>query len=91
MTATNWFYAVGGGVVMLAVRFVPLIAALALAGGFAGQGKVPETAGTLRTGTPLFAGLLTGVVVIIGGLTFFPALTLGPIVEQLLGNAGRTM
>lgn len=89
LTATNWFYSVGGGVVMLAARFVPLAAALALAGSFAEQGKVPETAGTLRTGTPLFAGLLTGVVVIVGGLTFFPALTIGPIVEQLLDNAGR--
>lgn len=89
LTGTNWFYSVGGGVVMLAARFVPLLAALALAGSFAEQGKVPETAGTLRTGTPLFAGLLTGVVIIIGGLTFFPALTVGPIVEQLLDNAGR--
>jgi potassium-transporting ATPase potassium-binding subunit len=83
LTATNWFYAVGGGVVMLASRFVPLLAALALAGSVGEQGKVPETAGTLRTGTPLFAGLLTGVIVIMGGLTFFPALTIGPIVEQL--------
>lgn len=89
LTAINWFYSVGGGVVMLVARFVPLAAALALAGSVVEQGKVPETSGTLRTGTPLFAGLLTGVVVIIGGLTFFPALTIGPIVEQLLANAGR--
>lgn len=88
LTGTNWFYAVGGGVVMITVRFVPLIAALALAGGLAQQGKVPETAGTLRTGTPLFTGLLVGVVVVIGGLTFFPALTLGPIVEQLMAGSG---
>lgn len=91
LTGTNWFYSVGGGVVMLIARFVPLVAALALAGSFAEQGKMPETAGTLRTGTPLFAGLLTGVVIIIGGLTFFPALTIGPIVEQLLGNSGRLL
>jgi K+-transporting ATPase ATPase A chain len=88
LTATNWFYSVGGGVVMLISRFVPLICALALAGSFSSQKQLPLTAGTLRTGTPLFAGLLVGVVVIIGGLTFFPAVTLGPIVEQLLGNAG---
>jgi K+-transporting ATPase ATPase A chain len=86
LTATNWFYGVGGGVVMIAARFVPLIAALALGGGLAEQGKVPETSGTLRTGTPLFTGLLVGVVVIIGGLTFFPALTLGPVVEQLMAG-----
>lgn len=91
LTVTNWFYSVGGGVVMLAARFVPLIAALALAGSFAGQRKVQTTAGTLPTGTPLFSGLLTGVVVVMGGLTFFPALTLGPIVEQLLHDAGRLL
>jgi K+-transporting ATPase ATPase A chain len=91
LTATNWWYAVVGGTVMIAARFVPMIAALALAGGMASQTKVAETAGTLRTGTPLFSSLLTGVIVIIGGLTFFPALTLGPIVEQLLDNAGRLL
>lgn len=91
LAATNWFYGVFGGIVMLAARFVPLLAALALAGSAGAQGTTLETSGTLRTGTPLFAGLLTGVVVVIGGLTFFPALTIGPIVEHLLGSAGRLL
>ena len=68
---------------MLVDRFVPLLAALALAGASAKAGTVPVTAGTLRTDTPLFVGLLGGVIVIIGALTFFPALALGPIVEDL--------
>jgi K+-transporting ATPase ATPase A chain len=57
---------------------------LALGGSFAREGKVPFTAGTLRTDTPLFSGLLVVVVVIIGALTFLPALALGPIVEHLM-------
>jgi K+-transporting ATPase ATPase A chain len=74
---------VAGGITMLVVRFVPLIAALALGSSVGREKTVPFTAGTLRTDTPLFAGLLTGVVVVIGALTFLPALALGPIVEQL--------
>jgi K+-transporting ATPase ATPase A chain len=91
LTATNWLYSVGGGVVMLVARFVPLIAAIALGGSLASQRRVPVTVGTLPTGTPLFAGFLTGVVVIVGGLTFFPALTLGPIVEQLMAKGGNLL
>ena len=68
---------------MLVDRFVPLLAALALAGSLGREGTVPFTAGTLRTDTPLFVGLLIGVIVIIGALTFLPGLALGPIVEQL--------
>jgi len=83
LTASGPFYAVGGGVVMLIVRFVPMLAALALAGSLAKEGTVPVTAGTLPTDKPLFVGLLDGVVVIIGALTFFPALALGAIVEGL--------
>ena len=84
LTASGPFYAVGGGIVMLIVRFVPMLAALALAGSLAKEGTVPVTAGTLPTDKPLFVGLLDGVVVIIGALTFFPALALGAIVEGLL-------
>jgi K+-transporting ATPase ATPase A chain len=84
LTASGPFYAVGGGIVMLIDRFVPLLAALALAGSLAKEGKVPVTAGTLPTDKPLFVGLLDGVVVVIGALTFFPALALGAIVEGLL-------
>jgi K+-transporting ATPase ATPase A chain len=83
LTASGPWYAVAGGITMLVVRFVPLIAALALGSSVGREKTVPFTAGTLRTDTPLFAGLLTGVVVVIGALTFLPALALGPIVEQL--------
>ena len=83
LTASGPFYAVGGGIIMLIVRFVPMLAALALAGSLAKEGTVPVTAGTLPTDKPLFVGLLDGVVVIIGALTFFPALALGAIVEGL--------
>jgi K+-transporting ATPase ATPase A chain len=84
LTASGPFYAITGGVTMLVDRFVPLLAALALAGSLGRAGTVPFTPGTLRTDTPLFAGLLTGVIVIIGALTFLPGLALGPIVEHLI-------
>jgi K+-transporting ATPase ATPase A chain len=83
LTASSPFYAVTGGIVMLVARFVPLLAALALGASVGSEGTVPFSAGTLRTDTPLFVGLLDGVIVIIGALTFLPALALGPIVEQL--------
>jgi len=69
---------------MLVVRFVPLLAALALGASLSKEGKVPVTAGTLPTDKPLFVGLLDGVIVVIGALTFFPALALGAIVEGLM-------
>jgi K+-transporting ATPase ATPase A chain len=84
LTAAGGLYAVGGGIVMLVSRFVPLVAALALGGSVGRETTAPFTAGTLRSDTPLFVGLLIGVVVIIGALTFLPALALGPIVEQLV-------
>ncbi|MDP9298016.1 MAG: potassium-transporting ATPase subunit KdpA [Actinomycetota bacterium] len=84
LTASGPFYAIAGGFAMLIARFVPLLAALALGGSLAKEGTVPVTAGTLPTDKPLFVGLLDGVVVIIGALTFFPALALGAIVEGLL-------
>jgi K+-transporting ATPase ATPase A chain len=83
LTASGYFYAIAGGVVMLVVRFVPLLAALALGGSLAEEGTVPVTSGTLPTDKPLFVGLLDGVIVVIGALTFFPALALGAIVEGL--------
>jgi len=83
LTASGPFYAIGGGLAMLIARFVPLLAALALAGSVSKEGKVPVTAGTLPTDKPLFVGLLYGVIVIIGALTFFPALALGAVVEGL--------
>jgi len=84
LTASGPYYTIAGGVAMLIARFVPLLAALALAGTLGREGTVPFTPGTLRTDTPLFAGLLTGVVVIIGALTFLPGLAIGPIVEHVL-------
>ncbi|MEJ8641185.1 potassium-transporting ATPase subunit KdpA [Streptomyces sp. MS1.HAVA.3] len=71
------------GLCMLLGRFLPMVFVLALAGSLAEQKPVPETAGTLRTEKPLFTGLLVGAILIITGLTFFPALALGPLAEGL--------
>ena len=68
---------------MLLGRFLPIVFVLALAGSLAAQDNVPVTAGTLPTHRPLFIGLLLGVTVIVTALTFFPALTLGPLAEGL--------
>jgi K+-transporting ATPase ATPase A chain len=89
LTANAPFYDTAMGIEMLAARFLPMIAVLALAGSLAQKQLVPANAGTLPTNGPLFVGLLTGVVFIVGGLTFFPALALGPIVEHFLVNAGQ--
>jgi K+-transporting ATPase ATPase A chain len=83
LTASGPYYTIAGGIAMVVDRFIPILAALALAGSLGREGTVPFTAGTLRTDTPLFVGLLIGVIVIIGALTFLPGLALGPIVEQL--------
>ncbi len=72
------------GVAMLLGRFLPIVFVLALAGSLAAQDNVPVTAGTLPTHRPLFIGLLIGVTVIVTALTFFPALTLGPLAEGLV-------
>jgi K+-transporting ATPase ATPase A chain len=72
-----------GGVVMLIVRFVPLLAALAVAGSLAGKRVAPAGPGTFRTDTPTFVVLLIAVIVIVAALTFFPAFLLGPIVQGL--------
>ena len=85
-TASGPYPAIAGGLLMIAVRFVPLIAALGLAGSFARAGAVPESPGTLHTDTTLFVVLLTFVILIIGALTFLPGLAVGPIVEQLSGS-----
>jgi K+-transporting ATPase ATPase A chain len=71
------------GLAMLCGRFFLIIPTLALAGSLARKDKVPASAGTFPTGTPLFAALLFGMTIVVAGLTFFPALALGPIVEQL--------
>jgi potassium-transporting ATPase potassium-binding subunit len=77
------FYQVSGGIVMLLGRFAPEIFALGLAGSLARQSKVPQGPGTLDTRTPLFVGMLVGVILILVGLTYFPALALGPFAEGL--------
>jgi K+-transporting ATPase ATPase A chain len=81
-TAAPWYQTVGG-VVMLLGRFVPEIFALGLAGSLARQSPVPASAGTLDTRTPLFVGMVVGVILILVGLTYFPALALGPFAEGL--------
>ncbi|MCX5058648.1 potassium-transporting ATPase subunit KdpA [Streptomyces sp. NBC_00452] len=79
---TQWFNSTLG-LAMLFGRFLPMVFVLALAGSLAEQRQVPETAGTLRTEKPLFTGLLVGAILIITGLTYFPALALGPLAEGL--------
>jgi potassium-transporting ATPase potassium-binding subunit len=81
-TATQW-YDTTMGLAMLVGRFMLIVPALAIAGSMASKQPAPATAGTFPTHTPLFGGLVLGVVAIVAGLTFFPALALGPIVEQL--------
>jgi K+-transporting ATPase ATPase A chain len=82
LTGDTTFYNVLGGIDMLIGRFGIMIPALALGGVLAAKNTVPAGAGTFRTDNPMFVGLLIGVILIIGGLTFFPAVSLGPIVEQ---------
>jgi K+-transporting ATPase ATPase A chain len=83
LTGNTSFYNVIGGIDMLIGRFAIMIPALALAGALAAKKAVPESLGTFRTDNGMFVGLTIGVIIIIGGLTFFPAVALGPIVEQL--------
>jgi K+-transporting ATPase ATPase A chain len=79
---TTW-YNTAGGVVMLIARLAPMVFVLALGGSLARQTSVPASAGTLETHKPLFAGMLIGVIIILVGLTYFPALALGPFAEGL--------
>jgi K+-transporting ATPase ATPase A chain len=81
-TAATW-YQVTGGIAMALGRFIPMIFALGLAGSLARQQAVPESVGTMPTHKPLFVGMVVGVIIIIVGLTFFPALALGPFAEGL--------
>lgn len=83
LNANTNFYNVGIGLVMLVGRYISIIAMLAIAGSLATKRTVPVTTGTLRTDTPLFTGILLMIILVIGALTFFPALALGPIAEHL--------
>ena len=82
------FYNLTGAIAMLVGRFWMIIPAMAIAGSLAEKKSIPPSSGTFPTTGGLFIGLVVGVIVIIGGLTFFPALALGPIVEQLAMSAG---
>ncbi|KQS66002.1 potassium-transporting ATPase subunit KdpA [Modestobacter sp. Leaf380] len=83
LSANTTFYNTALGLAMLLGRFVPIVLVLALAGRLGEQGRTPVTAGTLPTHRPLFAGLLTAVVLVVVGLTYFPVLALGPLAEGL--------
>jgi K+-transporting ATPase ATPase A chain len=83
LTVTSTFFQLSLAAVMLLGRLLPMILVIALAGRLGRARTVPVSAGTLPTHTPLFVTLLTAVIVLVGGLTFFPALTLGPIAEAL--------
>src|SRR4051812_28983660 len=87
LTGNTLFYNVTGGVAMFVGRFFMIVPAMAMAGSMAEKKSIPPSAGTLPTTGGLFVGLVVGVILIIGGLTFFPALALGPVVEHLAMNA----
>jgi len=88
LSSNTLFYNLTGAVAMLVGRFWVIIPTMAIAGSLAAKKTVPASAGTFPTTGGLFVGLVVGVIVIIGGLTFFPALALGPLAEQLSINAG---
>jgi potassium-transporting ATPase potassium-binding subunit len=90
LTGNILFYNVTGAIAMLVGRFWMIVPAMAIAGSLAAKKTVPPSAGTFPTTSPLFVGLTVGVIVIVGGLTFFPALALGPIVDHLSMVAGTT-
>jgi K+-transporting ATPase ATPase A chain len=90
LTGNTPWYNVTLGIAMLMGRFLVIIPALAIAGSLIGKKTVPASAGTFPTDGGLFVGLLVGTILIVGGLTFFPALALGPIVEHLAMIAGQT-
>jgi len=88
ISANTLFYNITGAVAMFVGRFWMIVPAMAIAGSLAAKKTVPASAGTFPTTGGLFVGLVVGVIAIVGGLTFFPALALGPLVEQLMMRAG---
>jgi K+-transporting ATPase ATPase A chain len=88
ITANTLFFNITGAVAMFVGRFWMIIPAMAIAGALAAKKSVPPSLGTFPTTGTLFVGLLVGVILILGGLTFFPALALGPIVEHFAMTAG---
>jgi K+-transporting ATPase ATPase A chain len=89
LASNNPFYNVALGITMLIARYALIVPVLAIAGSLARKKKIPASAGTLPTHTPLFIGWLVGVIIIVGALSFLPALALGPIVQHLLLGSGR--
>ena len=90
ITANTMFFNITGAIAMFVGRFWMIIPAMAIAGSLAAKKSVPPSAGTFPTTGGLFVGLTVGVILIVGGLTFFPALALGPLVEHLAMTAGTT-
>jgi K+-transporting ATPase ATPase A chain len=88
ISANTMFYNTTIGLAMFIGRFLMIVPMVAIAGSLAAKKIVPASAGTFPTHGPLFVGLVVGVILIIGGLTYFPALALGPLVEQVAMNAG---
>jgi K+-transporting ATPase ATPase A chain len=88
LTGNTLFYNLTGGIAMLVGRFWMIIPAMAIAGSLAQKKSIPQSAGTFPTTGSLFVGLVVAMILILGGLTFFPALVLGPIVEHFAMIAG---
>ncbi len=89
LNANTKFYNIGLGLAMFAGRFLMIIPLMGIAGSLAAKKKLAESAGTFPVDTPLFTTLLVGVILIVGALTYFPLLSLGPYVEHFLMNAGK--
>src|SRR5262245_53792143 len=88
ISANTLFFNITGAIAMFVGRFIMIVPAMAIAGSLAAKKSVPPSLGTFPTTGSLFVGLVVGVILIVGGLTFFPALALGPIVEQFAMTAG---
>ncbi len=88
ITANTLFFNITGAIAMFVGRFIMIVPAMAIAGSLAAKKSVPPSLGTFPTTGTLFVGLVVGVILIVGGLTFFPSLALGPIVEQFAMTAG---
>jgi potassium-transporting ATPase potassium-binding subunit len=88
LTGNTFFYNLTGAVAMFVGRFWMIVPAMAIAGSLAAKKSTPASVGTFPTTGGLFIGLVVGVILIVGGLTFFPALALGPIVEHLAMTGG---
>ena len=90
LTGNVALYNIAGGFAMLIGRFAMIVPILAIAGSMAAKRRVAPSLGTFPTTGPIFVALLIGTIIIVGALTYFPALALGPIVDQLMVGAGRT-